>query len=150
MKLFKCQHCEQLLYFENTVCEKCGHRLGFIPDIMTLSALEPRGDVWRALAVDKNTTASAPMPVRRLNWMIEADTAESRLRGLPSQPRHSRTSNEDNLVAWRKIEVAEHRLFNTLMKLGLLLDSATRMAPSAWCSISWRARRIPTTAGDDR
>jgi hypothetical protein len=53
MELFKCQHCEQLLYFENTVCEKCGYRLGFIPEIMTLSALEPEGDVWRALAINK-------------------------------------------------------------------------------------------------
>ena len=75
MKLFKCQHCEQLLYFENTVCEKCAHQLGFIPEIMNLSALEPKGDVWRALAVDKKRyrfCANAQFNV--CNWMIEADT----------------------------------------------------------------------------
>jgi hypothetical protein len=124
MKLFKCQHCEQLLYFENTVCEKCGHRLGFIPDIMTLSAVEPEGDVWRALAVDKKTfrfCANAEFDV--CNWMVEASAPERYCTAC----RHNRTipdtSIEDNLIAWRKIEIAKHRLFYTLMKLGLPLDA---------------------------
>ena len=45
MKLFKCQHCGQLLYFENDHCEQCSHRLGFIPEVMNLSAMEPEGKV---------------------------------------------------------------------------------------------------------
>ena len=48
MKLFRCQHCSQLLYFENTKCEKCGH--GYIAHMETLSAMEPVGANWRALA----------------------------------------------------------------------------------------------------
>ena len=32
MKLFTCQHCGQLLYFENTRCERCGHALGYLPE----------------------------------------------------------------------------------------------------------------------
>ena len=39
MKLFKCQYCGQLLYFENDKCEKCGRRLGYIASAETLSAL---------------------------------------------------------------------------------------------------------------
>ena len=51
MKLFECQHCGQLLYFENTRCERCGHVLGYLPDGAVLSALtEEGGDRWRALA----------------------------------------------------------------------------------------------------
>jgi hypothetical protein len=126
MKLFKCQHCEQLLYFENIVCEKCGFRLGFIPEIMTLSALEPEGDVWRALAIDKKTyrfCANTQFDV--CNWMVEADAPDAYCAAC----RHNRTipdtSIEDHLVAWRKIEVAKHRLFYTLMKLNLPLDGKT-------------------------
>lgn len=37
MKLFKCQACGQLLYFENHTCERCGHRLGYLPELGTLS-----------------------------------------------------------------------------------------------------------------
>ena len=123
MKLFKCQHCEQLLYFENTVCEKCSYNLGFIPEIMNISALEPAGGAWRSLAVPKKSyrfCANAEFGV--CNWTIETD--------LPDQYcaacRHNRTvpntSIQDNVVTWRKIELAKHRLFYTLMKLNLPLD----------------------------
>ena len=44
------------------------------------------------------------------------------MRGLPAQPHHPRHRHPDNLVAWRKIEIAKHRLFYTLMKLNLPLD----------------------------
>jgi hypothetical protein len=40
MQLFECQHCGQLLYFENTRCERCGHDLGYLPESSVLSALE--------------------------------------------------------------------------------------------------------------
>ena len=63
MKLFRCQFCGQLLYFENTKCEKCGRRLGYIPGAEILSALEPEGDAWRALAGQGSSIVSAPMPI---------------------------------------------------------------------------------------
>ena len=44
MKLFQCQHCHALLYFENTRCESCGHTLGFLSPQQTLTALEPDND----------------------------------------------------------------------------------------------------------
>jgi hypothetical protein len=123
MKLFKGQHCEQLIYFENIVCEKCSHRLGFIPEIMTLSALEPEGEAWQALAVNNKLyrfCANAQFDV--CNWMVEADALDTYCAAC----RHNRTIPDtniaDNVVAWRKIELAKHRLFYTLMKLNLPLD----------------------------
>jgi hypothetical protein len=47
MKLFECQHCGQLLYCENTRCQRCGHVLGYLPDGAVLSALA-EGDGDRA------------------------------------------------------------------------------------------------------
>ena len=123
MKLFKCQHCGQLLYFENTVCENCGHRLGFIPEIMNISALEPEGEVWRALALEKKLyrfCVNAQFDV--CNWMVETDSSDT----FCAACRHNRTipdtSVAENVVSWRKIELAKHRLFYTLMKLNLPLD----------------------------
>ena len=53
MKLFKCQNCGQIIYFENTRCESCGHPLGYLPEAMTVTALEPEGDLFRPLAAPK-------------------------------------------------------------------------------------------------
>jgi hypothetical protein len=54
MKLFECQHCGQLLYFENTRCERCGHVLGYLPDREILSALTSEGGGrWYHLAAPK-------------------------------------------------------------------------------------------------
>jgi hypothetical protein len=123
MKLFKCQHCAQLLYFENTLCIKCGHRLGYIPSREALTALEPQGYSWRASADERKLyrfCSNAQYNV--CNWLVEADAADV----FCTACRHNHiipdTSVERNLIAWRKIEAAKHRLFYALIKLKLPLD----------------------------
>jgi hypothetical protein len=124
MKLFKCQACGQLLYFENTKCEKCGRRLGYIANAETLSALEPEGDnVWRARAVKgKLYRFCANADFDACNWMVEAGGSDT----FCVACRHNRTipdtSVESNVVAWRRIELAKHSLFYSLLKLKLPLD----------------------------
>jgi len=123
MKLFKCQHCGQLIYFENTVCERCGHRLGYIPEKAILSALDPSNDNdWRALARGtKSYRFCANAQYNVCNWLVESDSAEAYCDAC----RHNRTipdtSIHGNLLAWRKIEDAKHRLFYSLMVLRLPL-----------------------------
>ena len=73
MKLFKCQRCNQVLYFENVRCERCGYRLGFLPEWATLSALEPNagGEAWLPLATPSETRrfcANAEYDV--CNWLV--------------------------------------------------------------------------------
>jgi hypothetical protein len=123
MTLFKCQHCGQLLYFENSICEKCSRRLGFISEIMNLSALELEDNQWRSLALDrKHYRFCANAEYGVCNWLIEADAPDMYCAAC----RHNRmipdTGVERNVVAWRKIEHAKHRLFYTLMKLNLPLN----------------------------
>jgi len=125
MKLFECQNCGHPLYFENTTCESCGLRLGFLPPLETVSALEPEGELWRALAARNEPfrfCSNAQYEV--CNWLIAADSPEQ----FCAACRHNRTipdlSVPGNLAHWRMIEVAKHRLFYTLLKLGLPL--ATR------------------------
>ena len=52
MKLFECQNCAQPLYFENTSCESCGLRLGYLPQQEIVSALAP--------VSSRRSTASMP------------------------------------------------------------------------------------------
>jgi len=122
MRLFKCQACGLLLYFENTQCERCGRMLGYLPEMGTLSALEPAGTAWTALA--------APGGLHRFcanaahdacNWLV-ADRAET---PFCRACRHNRIipdlTQDDNLTRWRKVEVAKHRLFFSLLRLRLPL-----------------------------
>lgn len=124
MKLFKCQHCSQILYFENNVCEKCSHHLGYIPETAVLSALEPQDNRWHALAVSNTlyrSCANGEFDV--CNWLIEDASSEKYCVCC----RHNRTipdiSVQGNLVAWRKVEAAKHRLLYTLLKLRLPLSN---------------------------
>ncbi|MBV9654730.1 MAG: putative zinc-binding peptidase [Acetobacteraceae bacterium] len=127
MKLYNCQSCGQLLFFENTTCERCGHKLGFLPETTTLSALEPADgpDTWYALAGTKGSRykfcANAVHDV--CNWVLPADSAEA----FCVACRHNRTipdlSNADNLAHWRQLEIAKHRLFYSLLRLNLPLTT---------------------------
>ena len=122
MKLFECQHCRQLLYFENTQCVSCGHRLGYLPSKETVSALEPEGEVWRALAEPVQRYKFCANAVHdTCNWMIDAEKPDL----FCDACRHNRTipdlSVPDNLNHWHKMELAKHRLFYSLLKLHLPL-----------------------------
>ncbi|HEY0418666.1 MAG TPA: putative zinc-binding peptidase [Acetobacteraceae bacterium] len=125
MKLFRCQHCDQVLYFENVRCEKCGHRLGYRPEAFLLSALEPEGEgAWRALGVPGQSyrfCANAAYDV--CNWLIPAGSPDAYCVAC----RHNRTvpdlSVPENLPPWRRIEAAKHRLFYTLLRLRLPLTT---------------------------
>jgi hypothetical protein len=122
MKLFECQNCGHPLYFENTRCESCGLRLGYLPAREQVSALNPDGQLWRALAAPKERyrfCANAEHEV--CNWLIHAERADQYCTAC----RHNRTipdlSLPGNLAHWRLMEVAKHRLFYTLIKLRLPL-----------------------------
>ena len=49
VKLFACQSCQQMVFFESVTCTKCGHALGYAPDRGVMCALEPEPPVWRAV-----------------------------------------------------------------------------------------------------
>jgi hypothetical protein len=126
MKLFTCQNCGQLLYFENIRCEKCGYRLAYMPSIMMLSALEIRDDGWSALA-DPTTQVRFCENAGQdaCNWLIDGDS------DLPfcAACRHNRMipdlGNLTNKQHWQKIEAAKHHLFYSLLRLGLHMKDRT-------------------------
>ena len=61
MKIFHCDHCGHLLFFENTACVSCGHRLAFLPDLQLVGSLDPR---WRPDAVALAAAAARPSGYR--------------------------------------------------------------------------------------
>lgn len=123
MKIFLCQFCEQLLFFENTHCERCQHRLGFIPAQQRLAALETDGEVWRSERSMSAWRFCANAVHDACNWLIEADSTEA----FCAACRHNRTIPDlgvsENLARWRTIEGAKHRLFYSLLRFRLPLQT---------------------------
>jgi hypothetical protein len=78
MKVFHCQHCGQMVYFANTRCERCGHLLGYIPDLAILSALAPLGEErWHPLAArDRPSRFCANAAHDACNWLIPAESPD--------------------------------------------------------------------------
>jgi hypothetical protein len=124
MKLFECQNCGQPLYFENTSCESCGLRLGYLPEQQVVTALQEADRLWRPLAVpDKLHRFCANARHDVCNWLVGLEQPEI----FCAACRHNRTIPDltvpENLIHWRKIELAKHRLFYTLLKLRLPLST---------------------------
>jgi hypothetical protein len=110
-----------LLYFENTHCQSCRHPLGYIPDMASLSALEPDGGTWRALAAPGRFRSCENARHDVCNWLVPTASGEP----FCTACRHNATipplDNPANVAAWRKLETAKHRLIYGLLQLRLPL-----------------------------
>ena len=42
MNVFHCDHCGQLLFFENVNCVRCGRALAYVPELSNLVSLDHR------------------------------------------------------------------------------------------------------------
>ncbi|HEY9196723.1 MAG TPA: putative zinc-binding peptidase [Mucilaginibacter sp.] len=136
MKLFKCTHCGQLLYFENSVCESCKNALGFIPDDLKLVTLTPAGDNIYTILNGRKVPFGGLLGNKKTqfkycknhemdvcNWLVPAGSPSPYCRACElnhivpnlTQPEHHRQ--------WQLIEVAKHRLVYTLLQMKLPLVS---------------------------
>ncbi len=138
MKLFECQNCGQLIYFENTQCERCGFALGFLPDTAMMTALKngsngltPLADPSRTVSYCANFTQGA------CNWLIDAGGGP-----LCQACKLNRTipdlTQPENLRRWQRIEIAKRRLVYSLLRLGLPILSKTE-APDAGIAFNFLA-----------
>ena len=133
MKVFHCDHCGALVFFENVKCVSCDHALAFLPDQSTIGALEPAEDgTWRAL------TSAAKGRKYRLcanytsynvcNWALNMEDPEALCAACRLTTMVPDASDPVQHEAWYKLEVAKRRLIYTLMALRLPLNTK-REAP---------------------
>lgn len=125
MKLFSCQGCGQLLYFENVRCENCGRALGYLPDRTDMTALDPgpKGG-WTVLAAHNGDYKFCNnFDAGMCNWLVPVEDET----GFCAACRHNQVvpdlSVPGNDALWRKIETAKHRLFYSLLRFGLPLHN---------------------------
>ena len=121
MKLFCCQTCGNILYFENRICGQCGQRLGYVPEAQTLTALEEEGPGLRAAGRGARRPLCVNAGQNACNWLVP----ESMESGFCLACRHNGTvpdlSVPGNLERWHELEAAKHRLFYSLLRWHLPL-----------------------------
>ena len=149
MKLFACQACGQLLYFENVRCEHCGRTLGYLPDLGTHVVLgaQIRRRLDGAGGAGKGLQILRQCALRRVQLDAAGDGGPD---GYCAACRHNHVipdlSVPGNDALWARMEAAKHRLFYTLINLRLPLANRDRRSRSmAWRSIfsPIRRRRMP-------
>jgi len=137
MKLFKCDSCGQLLYFENSVCECCKHALGFIPEDLNLVTLvqDNNSPFYRVFSNDKpllgrlfnNSKAQYKYCKNHefdvCNWLVPANSPDIYCRACELNHIIPDLTDPEHARQWRMIEVAKHRLVYTLLRLKLPLIS---------------------------
>jgi len=126
MKLFRCDHCSHLLYFENTRCERCGRTLGYEPETNALCSLEGGPDVWTAPFLDnRKFVFCANAAHGACNWLVPyAPGSDPYCKACRHNALVPPIEDPEKLEHWQVIERAKKRLVYGLLRLRLPL--ATR------------------------
>lgn len=133
-KLSRAYHCrcDSAIFFRNTQCLNCESQLGYLPESLSLVALDP-GPEPGTLRVDGDERLYKYCGNRETpalcNWMLDASDPAS----LCIACRLNRTipdlNDVDNAHYWAAIEVAKRRLVAQLLALGLPVRSKVEADP---------------------
>jgi hypothetical protein len=123
VKVFHCDRCGQLVFFENTHCLRCGSALGYVPSRAALVALSPAGNgQWGTGASGDLVRLCHNYTVHDVcNWTVAAEDPSPlciSCRLTRVIPDLSRAGARE---AWYRLEVAKRRLVYSLLALRLPL-----------------------------
>jgi len=137
MKTFTCT-CGNTLYFENTQCLKCGRKVGFLPDSLVVSALEPaRGEGDLALAPEARGHHYRPCrnyaEQDACNWMVPVDDPDPWCIACRLNQVIPNLDKPGNRELWLRVEKRKRRLIYDLRRhrlpvVGRDLEPSTGLA----------------------
>lgn len=138
VKLFACDRCQQLVFFENVACTRCGQALAYLPDqarVGGIAPAEPGLDPasrpgaapasarWRALRGDgpryrlcRNWTEHGVC-----NWTVPDGDPEELCRACRLNQIIPPLVDPAARASWTRLEAAKRRLVYSLLRLGLPL-----------------------------
>jgi hypothetical protein len=131
MRIFHCDHCDNLVFFENTHCLQCGHVLAFLPDLMEIGSLDDAGNgTWtsphpaaagRAYRLCANYSGA-----QVCNWAVDTRHDDTLCEACRLTTTIPDLTVEGHQTAWYKLEVAKRRLVYTLLNLHLPIEPRSR------------------------
>jgi hypothetical protein len=127
VKVFHCDHCGALVFFENVKCVNCGHQLAFLPDLAVVGSLEQSGDTWVSpLPKSQGKTyrlCDNHAKYDVCNWAVEASDPNPLCISCRLTTVIPDASDPAQRNAWYKLEVAKRRMVYSLMALHLPLQT---------------------------
>jgi hypothetical protein len=127
MKIFNCDSCGSLVFFENVKCLNCNHPLGFLPGPAEIAAWEPGTDgTCRILARGQTDQlyrlCDNSQKYEVCNWMVPANDNNPFCLSCRLNELIPDLSIPDNLPRWQQFEKAKRRILYTIMRLGLPVE----------------------------
>ncbi len=139
MKAFQCDHCGNLVFFENVTCLRCQHTLGFIPELIDLCALEKHEGFWKPLASQatsiygtnpsKYRQCSNAIAFQTCNWLVAESDQDPLCRSCRLNDVIPDLSLNENRERWHKLEIAKRRVIYSLLRLNLQTENEDGRTP---------------------
>jgi hypothetical protein len=114
MRAFSCERCGQLLFFENSVCLRCGAAVGVLPSALDVVVLEP--GYHEGLAPCANQTLA------ECNWRLEPGATGPLCVSCALTRTRPDDADVDGLAGFAAAEGAKRRLIFQLLDLGLPIE----------------------------
>ena len=124
MKIFHCEHCDQLVFFENTFCVNCGHTLAYLPDEADMGTFKLDGDIPRRLGVQARRELEYRFCANYsrenvCNWVVPGDDPNPYCQSCRLTRIIPDLSQPGTRESWIRLEAAKRRLIYTLLSLKL-------------------------------
>jgi hypothetical protein len=116
MKVFHCDHCAALVFFENVSCVSCGHALAYFPDLEKVGTVDQARDYRPCENYSRHEVC---------NWAVPADDPNPLCRSCRLTRVIPDLGVAGNKAAWFRLEAAKRRLVYSLLHLGCPLESKT-------------------------
>src|SRR5437868_6791850 len=128
MRIFHCDHCSQPIFFENTFCGKCGHKLAYLPDLKLVASLHAVASKPGQAEAAQHWTTPIPRAKGRqyrlcenyakhhvCNWAVPADDLNPLCQSCRLTRMIPDLTQPGNLDAWRRLETAKRRVIYSLV-----------------------------------
>ena len=119
MQVFKCDNCDQPVYFDNTHCLKCQNKLGFDPDQIKMVSmhLDQDGTLTES-KTNKCFRYCSNQQYGVCNWVIPNENHDKFCLACSLNRIIPDLSKPEYLSRWKVIELAKHRLIYALLRWG--------------------------------
>jgi len=116
MRLFACDRCGQIVYFENVSCTRCGAELGFAVDELAIRAVAGASP---PVGPPRYRHCANRQHHQVCNWLIAADAANAFCLACRLNRTIPDLAVPGHRLLWQRLETEKRRLAYGLLRLGL-------------------------------